>query len=229
MNTNAFAMLFILWGLSPALFAQTAFSEEPRPMSQGAEPSFLLDFRIGQAEDIADLWADYQKGFKAKKPKLNKETGEYLTDNARIETISNNTIDIYATISPKGEAMGAVVTVWFNLGGAYLSSERHPDRMPGAYAWLEGFRNKVMYEYAEEVLDNQEDLLKELEKGLSDLKKEEEKAKENVADLEAELAEAKKAAQAAAQAVAGKKAEVSKQEQQVQLAKEKVNSIKKKQ
>ncbi|MEQ8706184.1 MAG: hypothetical protein RIC19_19790 [Phaeodactylibacter sp.] len=201
------------------------FEEGERSMSKGVHSSFLIDFQIGEADAIADLWVDYQKDFDARKPKPNK-AGEYFGDNAEIEAISDNTIDIYSTVQSKKPAPGATVTIWFDLGGAYLSSATHPDRMEGARNWLQGFRDFVLKEYAEEALEAEEDKLKEMEKVLKDARKTEENVAGEIKDMEKELAELKKQLASAKKETEMKADAVSKQKQIVDQAKAKTKSLK---
>ena len=44
--------------------------------------------------------------------------------------MSRNTVDVYALIEGRGP--DAELVVWFDLGGAFLSSEMHPTRFPYA-------------------------------------------------------------------------------------------------
>jgi len=201
------------------------FSEAKRSMSQGEQPSFLIDLQIGNTDVVEDLWQDYLKDFDARKPKQNR-SGEYFADNAEIESISNNTIDVFATIEGKGKAEGVLLTVWFNLGGAYLSSEQHPERMEAARIWLQGFETLVLRSYAEEALEAEEDQLDDMEDELKDLRKEREDAEEEVEDLREALEEAKALEEQKAQAVEAKAEEVELQREVVKRSKKKVESLK---
>lgn len=205
--------------------AQAQFSEAVRPMSQGNHSSFIIDFRIGEADDIVDIWQDYQKDFDARKPKQDRKTGEYFADDAEIEGISENTIDIYSTVEGKGKAPGAVVTVWFNLGGAYLSSSRHPERVKATNEWLQGFKNRVLEKYAEEALKAEEDKLDDLEDELKDLRKEKEKAEEDVADLQKALEKARAKVSSTIEAIGAKEAAVEQQKEIVKMNKKKVKKL----
>lgn len=211
--------------LSGALAFAQPFAEGERSMSRGVHSSFLIDFQIGEAEDIADLWIDYQKDFDARKPKKQNKAGEYFGDNAEIEAISDNTIDIYSTVQSKKPAPGATVTIWFDLGGAYLSSASHPDRIEATRNWLEGFRNYVLKEYAEEALEAEEDKLKDMEDALEDARDEQEDIKDEIKDLEAELAALKKQLGSAQKETEMKAEAVNKQKQVVEQAKAKTKSL----
>lgn len=201
------------------------FAEAVRPMSQGDHNSYMLDFKIGDADNIGKLWADYQKSFKTKKPKEDRKTKEYFADDATISSISDNTIDIYSTVKDKGTSAGAFVTVWFDLGGAYLSSSRHPDRIEAAKTWLQGFQEVVAKEYAAETLKAEEDLLKNMEKELKNLEKDKDSATSEIKDLEKALEEAKANLKTAEKAVSTKQEEVNKQSEMVKSAKQKLKKM----
>mgnify|MGYP006280074955 FL=1 len=201
------------------------FSEEVRTMSKGQHASFLVDFQIGEADDIADLWVDYQRDFDARKPKPN-DAEEYFADNAEIESISDNTIDIYSTVKSKDPAPGAVVTVWFDLGGAYLSSKRHPERIAAAQEWLQGFRGRVLKKYAEDALEAEEDKLDDLKDALKDARKEQEGFAEEIEEMEEELAALKEQLAASKKEAELKAEAVNQQQKIVERAKSQVKTLK---
>ncbi|HKK78990.1 MAG TPA: hypothetical protein VJ933_05145 [Phaeodactylibacter sp.] len=224
MTIRLLAAYIVLFISSHGLQAQV-FSEATRPMSQGNHNSFLVDFRIGEAEDIADIWQDYQKDFDARKPKKDRKTEEYFADNAVIESISDNTIDIYSTVEGKGKAGGATVTIWFNLGGAYLSSKRHPERLEATQAWLQGFKNRVLQNYAEDALEAEEDKLDDLEDELKELEKERKDAEKEVAELEEALNEAKAKVKETIEAIGAKKEAVHQQRKVVKMNEQQVKEL----
>ncbi|MCO6492428.1 MAG: hypothetical protein J5I98_28685 [Phaeodactylibacter sp.] len=212
--------------ISAVILHAQAYKEGPQRMSQGENNSFTIDFNVGNADAIADLWVDYQKDFKAKKPKLDKKANEYFADDARIDKISDNTIDIYSKVASKS-GKGAVLTIWFDLGGAFLSSNRHPDRMAGARDWMAGFEQVVKAAFAKEALEAEEAMLKNLGKELKDLEKEKENAAKVVEKLQEEL-EAARRRVAEMDAVLGtKQQEIMEQEKAVEEAKAKVKKMRK--
>ena len=195
-------------------------------MSRGENNSFTIDFNVGNADAIADLWVDYQKDFKAKKPKLDKKANEYFADDARIDKISDNTIDIYSKVARKSDK-GAVLTIWFDLGGAYLSSNRHPDRIAGAREWMSGFEQVVKAAFAKEALEAEEAMLKDLGKELKDLEKEKENAAKEVEKLQEELEAARQKVAETDEALGSKQQQIMEQEKAVEAAKAKVKKMRK--
>ncbi|MEM1122734.1 MAG: hypothetical protein AAGJ18_19980, partial [Bacteroidota bacterium] len=96
--------------------------------------------------------------------------GEIFTDNADIPAMSRNTVDVYALIEERGP--DAELIVWFDLGGAFLSSEMHTTRYPYAENLLRNMSLKVSEVAMEEALAAQEQQLKSLAEKLNDLRTE---------------------------------------------------------
>lgn len=205
---------------SSAIFAQS-YPEAQKLMSQGPKNSFTVGLKVGDVKTITGLWEDYQKKFKARKPKYDKKNKEYFADNAEIQRISDNTIDIYSTIAPK-DGKGAVLTIWFDLGGAFLSSTQHPGRMSGAYEWMAGFENMVTQEFAAQILEAEEDALKALEKGLKGLEKEKADKEDKIKDLEKEIEQIRGEVSETTRAMAEKQAQIEAQQKAIEAAKTKL-------
>ena len=206
--------------VSAGVFAQT-YPEAQKLMSQGPKNSFTIDLKVGDVKTITGLWEDYQKKSKARKPKYDKKSKEYFADNAEIKSISSNTIDIYSTIEPK-DGKGAVLTIWFDLGGAFLSSTQHPNRMAGAYEWMAGFENMVTQEFAAQILAAEEDALKALEKDLKGLEKEKADQEDKIKDLEKEIEQIRGEVSETTKAMAEKQGQIDAQQKAVEAAKAKL-------
>jgi hypothetical protein len=140
-------------------------------MSRGEKNSFTLVIPDATASLAEDTWKKYMRDFKGR-PKLDKKSNEWVTDDAELKAVSENTIDIYTKFHENLGAHFTEATFWFDLGGAYMSSEVHPDK----YAFSKQFMNKygdlVTSLIIEEELKAQEKRLKELEGDLSKLVKE---------------------------------------------------------
>ena len=107
------------------------------------------------------------KQFGGKTKKISK-TGEIFTDNADIPAMSRNTVDIYALIEERGP--DAELVVWFDLGGAFLSSNMHTTRYPYAEKLLGDMSLKVSEAAMEEALAKQEAQLNSLAEKLKELR-----------------------------------------------------------
>ena len=124
------------------------------------------------------------------KTKRNKKSGEIFSDNSKIDKMSSNTVDIYAIVDEAGE--DTQLTVWFDLGGAYLSSAIHTDRFPAGEKVLNDFALTVSKAQVEEELKSQKKSLGKLEGDLKDLEKDEKKLHKDIKEWEEKIAKAKK-------------------------------------
>ncbi len=122
--------------------------------------------------------------FKSYKGKVKTKKGVILGDDLVISSVSENTIDIYATV--KDVKDGEVeVLVAFDLGGANLTSGAHPDQFPRAQEIIKNFAlNLTEQSFAE--------IVKEEEKELEKFTKDYEKVVENKEELEKDNEDFKK-------------------------------------
>ena len=147
-----------------SIFAQV--KEAKRFMSQGQNNALVASLKKSNKSDVEKEWLRVVKEFGGKTKKISK-TGEIFTDNADIPAMSRNTIDIYALVEERG--MDAELVVWFDLGGAFLSSEMHTTRFPYAEKLLNDLALRVSETAIEEELAKQENQLNELSEKLKQL------------------------------------------------------------
>lgn len=140
-------------------------------MSRGVKNSFTLVIPNATASLAEDAWKKYMRDFKGR-TKLNKKSNEWLTDDAELKAVSENTIDIYTKFNENLGAHLTDVVFWFDLGGAYLSSEVHPDKYEFAKQFMNKYGDLATKLIIEEELKAQEKRLKELDGDLSKLVKE---------------------------------------------------------
>ena len=123
-------------------FAQTAVVKEGNnSMSLGSYNSLSVDLPGTETKEVEKAWDKFLDDYKGK-TKKDKKTGEIFTDNAVIKPWGNNTVDIYAKVTPSSSGKGALgnkLDVWFDLGGAYLGSSSHQDKYKYAEKMLQDF------------------------------------------------------------------------------------------
>ncbi|NNE30127.1 MAG: hypothetical protein HKN16_10855, partial [Saprospiraceae bacterium] len=122
----------------------------------------------------------------------NRKSGEFFSDDCMIKTLSSNTIDVYARIEEKNEGM-VDLTVWFDLGGAYLSSQSHPEVYPQAVQLLEEYQLSVSTMAIEAEIKEQEGTLKKMENELKGLVKDQRNYEDEITKCEKKIEEAKAA------------------------------------
>lgn len=175
-HTIALGMMLVClpWGLH----AQQ-LTEEVQTMSRGAYNSIAIELPAGTDEATArEVWLELLKNWKRKKVKVNKKSGEIFADDVFIPDMSENTVDVYAHFRPRGQRLWAVV--WFNLGGAYLSSAMHPQAWPVAEQIMKRYHLMVQRALAQKALEELEAQAKELEKQLDKVARQRKKLEEAI-------------------------------------------------
>ena len=174
---NAF-ILFAFILIASSTFAQTAEKKAinlQKTMTQGNHNAFVINLDGIPKKDAEKEWKDFTKSIKAKS-KQDRKTKLWLSDDAEISSISNNTVDMYADVRYESSTVSSVY-VWFDLGGAYLSSATHSEEGVAAKKMLQNFTVSVYQNQAK-------DVLKKLEKNNKEYHKKIEEAKELIAKME---------------------------------------------
>ncbi|MCB0559655.1 MAG: hypothetical protein H6573_03030 [Lewinellaceae bacterium] len=162
-------VIFLAFSLVAWNSVQAQISEQIKKMSQGANNALMLEIPNTDSKLAGEVWKDYMKSFYDTKPKWERKADEWFCDNAEITAIGRgNTIDIYASSEEKGNDV--LFSVWFDLGGAYLSSREHTDPYLEAEKLMMRFALEVAQEKTRRELNAENDQLKKLQRDLDRLK-----------------------------------------------------------
>lgn len=178
--------LIALFFLAYTVNAQ--MSESKRLMSLGQNNSLSVMLIHTDKSDVEKAWTKYIKDFGVKTKK--NAAREIFTDDATIAAMSRNTIDIFATANERGTDTELVV--WFDLGGAFLDSQMHPDRFPVAETMLKEFSLKVSRAAVESELSLQENDLQKLSDKLLRIRQEKQGLEKDIMEYAEKIAEARK-------------------------------------
>jgi hypothetical protein len=175
--------LLCCWVISFTTNAQ--LRETTASMSQGSNNALVMDLDYANPENVLDEFEKYLEDFKAR---AKKKKGEIFADNAQVKTISgNNTIDIYAK-AEKGENK-SILTVWFDLGGAYLASKSHGEKYIAAEKWLKDFAKRIVKRGIEEELKAEQKKLEILTDEQKTLVRDKEKLDKSIINDEKDIKE----------------------------------------
>lgn len=148
-------------------------------MSLGMQPGIEIFIPNVSEDNVEDAIKEVTKPYKGKTRKI-KRSDEFYQDDATIEAISNNTIDIHQVIA-KGKD-GFTYTAYFNLGGRFLDNAYSTEK----YAYATEMVKKVALKASElrmsEVLKDEDKVLEKLKDDQKDIEKDIEKAKEAIED-----------------------------------------------
>ena len=145
------------------LMSAQDFEEGEISMNLGVNNGFTLDLADYDYKFTSSTWRDYLKEFKGKTKKI-KRSSELFTDDATISYLSSNTIDLYSKVDKSGG--GSTLEVWFDLGGAFLSTEVHEEAAEGVALFMDGFKKKLNVESIKLELNSEQKELKSLESKL---------------------------------------------------------------
>lgn len=141
--------------------------EQKTTMSKGLHNAFYMELYGASKKDAEKLWRDYLKPFTKK---VNSKKGEFVTEDASIPLINGSSaLTMYARFN-EGVNL-TTLYVWTDLGGVYLNSEDHPSQHTGLQRFMFDFFNNVQKEVILEMLEDEENNLKNLEKDLEKLSK----------------------------------------------------------
>lgn len=221
MKKSIFTTLLFVFVCSSLIFAQV--EEAEKPMSTGVENSLNIRLLDASEKDVERLWKAHIKEYKGK-TKKDRRSGEIFTDDATVPSLSANTIDMYAKMNKVGNEV--LFSVWYDLGGQFLSSSTHPDKYGQAEKMLLLFALEVSKKVISDELASEEGTLKKQEKDLEKLEKENAKLHSDIEMYKQKIAEAELAIEQNVVNQDNKKVEIENQKGKVQQVKTKLEAVK---
>ena len=220
MKLKTFLSLLLLF-LPLLHYGQPEAGEVVEGMSEGMRNALRIELPTEDRKLIGKAWEKTMKEFKGK-TKYSRKTKEWFTDDADIAALSANTVDVYARADQRE------LLVWFDLGGAYLSADTHPDEFAHAQRLLQDFHHELEVALAEEALKGKEKRYKELQGELKKLEKQNKDLHQTIEKAQKTIAEAEKGIEENRKAQEAKKSELDKQAQALDAAKKQLSALKRK-
>lgn len=188
--------LFLLAGF--AMFYLGAFAqnvevkEGSASMSKGSQNGFSVELIKTNAEFAADRFKDFCSDKYDFKCKYDKKTKEFAADNVKVKGLSdgNDLMDVFATFRQNGE--NTTMTVFFDLGGAYLNSQAHSSKVPNVKTMLSSFAVVVSRGMIEDNLNAEKKKLEKLQENKKDLEKDKKDLEKDVVDFNQDIENYKK-------------------------------------
>lgn len=200
---------------------QSQVTENVRTMSKGNENALSIFIESVNKSQVVDTWNKTMKRYSKSRTELSAANNELFTDNAEIKDLSENPIDIYATTIEKSSG-GVELIVWFYLGGAYMSSAKHPEQFLAAKKFLIDFAQSAHKTALEETLVTEEKKLRELQGTQKTLINKGDNLVQDIARLERQLEDAKVTLEANKGMVSEQEALVKEQEKIVEKLKQEI-------
>ncbi len=166
-------------------------------MSQGEKTGIEIAIVDALPDDVESSFVKFMKKYKGKAV-TSKKSVEIFIDNALIPQMSANTVDVYA-IARKAD-YGTKLSVFVDLGGAFVSSQEHEIAFGSLEALGREFALSEAVRIVEAELKEQEKVMKDLSKELENMIKDKdsyikeiEKAKALIAQREMDIINNEKA------------------------------------
>ncbi len=153
------------------------------------KPGMQIPVYSGDMIEVSKNWKKYLKTILKKRTSFQSSpSGDYyFTNDADIPRLSANTIDIYAELLPSEDSKDIYLNCFFDLGGAFLSPEEHPEKYLEAVAILKDFAvvESIKSTEAQLLLEEEELLL--LKEERQAIKSEKDAIQFQIDDLKAQL------------------------------------------
>ncbi|HMQ08202.1 MAG TPA: hypothetical protein PKC30_12940 [Saprospiraceae bacterium] len=152
--------------------------EQKVVMSKGANIGFYQELHGATKKDAEKLWRDHLKSFTKK---INSKKGEFTTEGAVVPLINGTSALSLIARFDEGIKM-TTIFLWVDLGGVYLNSEDHPTQHTGLQRFMTEYYNNVQKEVFLNMLKDEENNLKSLERDLDRLEKRNEGLHKDIRD-----------------------------------------------
>ncbi|MDA3910372.1 MAG: hypothetical protein PF448_03315 [Bacteroidales bacterium] len=174
MLRNLLLSLIIIVLTIPAMAQKLEVTETNSKFDKTSRPALMVEIPYADQSNVEKEWKKLMKDYNPEKFKSRKEM---FADNATIDRLSENTVDVYAKVDEKKDIVTLFVAV--DLGGAFLSSS-DGDKMQV----MKGIVRDFAVNFVKNVYDEK---IKEQGKNVEDLQKELKNTKDNKDHLEKEI------------------------------------------
>ena len=169
--------------------------EGTKMMREGSFNAFSTELENIKNSDAVNAWKDFMQDYKAK-TKNDKKQNLLISENVQIPSLGRNPIDVYTSISDDKSGSSTSVSVWFDTGSGYVNSIDMEEQASAAKSIIEEYATRVLKKAAldneakeEKILEDLKTELKKLANKDDSLRKDIDKAKENIQKWEKELAQ----------------------------------------
>ncbi len=214
-------LLFFLFTILPCVtWAQ--INEGVKAMSQGSNNALTITLSDIRAKDVENVWKDYMKTM-GNKTKYQRKEKEYFADDASLPEVSKSTVDIYSKAEESGKDVQ--FSVWFDLGGGYLSSSGQPDQYKAAVNVMNDFVREINRYKINEQLKAEMNKMSKMNNDLKKLVSDKDSYEKDIKKAEEKIAEAKAKIEQNIKDQATKQAEITTQQAAIDKVKSDLEKI----
>ena len=192
-------------------------------LSVGSQNAYVIEVEGADKKMTERVWKDFVKDMDAK-VKKNKKAKEFYSEKVRVNGVNNGTpIDLYMKVF---ERRGLVeIYVAGDRGDAFISSNDTPDDTEPMMYMVEQFSYELQRKVTEKILEEQEKLLKNLQKDLTKLEDKNEDYHNDIKKAEDKIRQAEERIEVNLRDQDEKRIQIAKQTAAVEAIVEKYNAI----
>lgn len=172
-------------GLLGAQESSLSIFEGSRTMSQGTENAFTITLPGVSHKMVRKVWKDYVRSHFRSGLKYQRKEREYWAEQARVRNLTNFPINLYAVIDDIGSQVQ--FTLWVDMRGAYVESQRDPKMAEEVAFILRDFAVYVERARIEERLEEEQKQLTRLERDMRRLQAARKRYIQEIANAEARI------------------------------------------
>jgi len=223
MKTLGLIILFLAAGLYsvPAAAQGIEITQVQEKMSRGKQYGLRVFIPGASDRDVSKQWKKWIKDHGGKPDNVKKEL---FGDDLILPSLSANTVDVYAQIEDGKD--GVEMTVYFDLGGAYLNRAYHPDAWEAANNMLRDFAVQQARAVINVQLETMQKEFQRLSNELDKFEKEQKSLENNIKKWKESIEQAEKDLKENNEQQKKKKKELSEREKEINALKENLNEYK---
>ena len=181
-------------------------------MSKGTQPGITVFIPNVSEDNVEDAVKEVMKPFKGKQTKIRK-SDEFFLDDAKMDQISSNTVDVHQIISKADN--GYNYTAFFNLGGLFLDNAYSPEKFQYASNIVKDVASKASAHGMDEILKSENKILEDLEKDKKNIAKDSEKLEKEIEKAKESIKDSEKGIQDNVKLLGDKASEIEQQRQKI--------------
>jgi len=218
MKTRLFTFIFFSFFLS----LQAQVTEDVVRMSQGEHNAFIITHEGADRKMVEKTWKTYMKEYG--KVKHDKKSKEYYSVDSDIPFISKSeNLQVFMKYE---ERRGQTTSYFFFYDGSgFINPDDYPDESLQAEKFVEEYYYEVEKYVINEILEDEEDDLKDLEKDLTKLEGKHRDLENDIEKYEKKILEAEEKIEKNLKDQDDSRYAIEKQRQQVEQIIDKLNSV----
>jgi len=177
--TTLLLLLLVTIGMSQV-------TQEQVSASFGTQNAFVVEHKGATEKHAEEAWKNFMKPY-SKKTKFNRKSDTWETTKTELPSVSTKDLNVYMKVA-EGNGMTRT-SVFFDDGAVFIDGQNSPDKVAEVESMLITYSDMVYKLVVEDELKDQEGLLKNYNKDLEKLKKQNQKLHDDIADYEQKIAE----------------------------------------